>query len=221
MVGSRFTSPAEANYSPTEGELLGVKNALHKTKYFTLGCPHLFIGTDHKPLLGILNDAPLESLDNPPIIKLKEKSLGWIFTTLYVPGKELGGTDALSRYGVTHEECTSTRKHLIGLLATCDPDNKMYAMDDTSELVTWEDIKSAVLKDDTYRELKEWIAGGMSKTWCDETPSLKPFWRYKGDLYLEESVPMFKDRIFIPTSLRKKVLSTLHSSHQGETGMLL
>ena len=47
MVGSRFTIPAEGNYAPTEGELLGITYALEKTKYFTLGCPHLYVGTDH------------------------------------------------------------------------------------------------------------------------------------------------------------------------------
>ena len=223
MVGSRFTSPAEANYSPTEGELLGVKNALHKTKYFTLGCPHLFVGTDHKPLLGILNEAPLESLDNPRLIKLKEKTLGWIFKTIYVPGKELGGTDALSRHGVTHEECVATRKHLISLLATHDfeDDDVVSAIGDTSELVTWEDVRDAASKDETCKKLKEWIAGGKPKSWCDNSSELKPFWRYREDLDLEESVPMFRERIFVPISLRKKVLVTLHSSHQGETGMLL
>ena len=117
MVGSRFTLPAEANYSPTEGEQLGVSNALQKTKYFTLGSPHLYVGTDHnhKPLLGILNDSPLEGMDNPRLVRLKEKTMGWVFNTVYVPGKELGGTDALSRYGVRHEDCkdTSTRKQRI------------------------------------------------------------------------------------------------------------
>ena len=131
MVGSRFTLAAEANYSPTEGELLGVANCLNKTKYFTLGCPHLYVGTDHKPLLGILDGSPLEKLDNPRLVRLKEKTLGWLFKTVYVPGRELGGTDALSRYGVRHSECndivaglssspepeTSLRKHLVGLLA--------------------------------------------------------------------------------------------------------
>ena len=34
MVGSRFTHTAEANYSPTEGELNAVQDALHRAKYF-------------------------------------------------------------------------------------------------------------------------------------------------------------------------------------------
>ena len=63
MVGSRFTIPAEANYQPTEGEMLGIANALSKTKYFTLGCPHLYVGTDHKPLLGLLNDTAIEKIN--------------------------------------------------------------------------------------------------------------------------------------------------------------
>ena len=124
MVGSRFTLPAEGNYSPTEGEMLAVVNALQKTKYFTLGCPHLYVGTDHKPLLGLLSaDTSLEKVDNPRLVRLKEKTLGWVFTTIYNPGKQLGGTDALSRYGVRHAECNEgseleVRKHLVGLLAT-------------------------------------------------------------------------------------------------------
>ena len=89
-VGSRFTLPAEANYAPTEGELLGVTNALEKTKYFTLGCPSLYVGTDHKPLLGLLSaDMSLEKINNPRLVRLKEKTFGWDFQTVYIPGKQL------------------------------------------------------------------------------------------------------------------------------------
>ena len=77
MVGSRFTKKSEANYSPTEGELLGVVNALQKTKFFALGCEDLFIGTDHKPLIGLLENSDLESIDNPRLLRLKEKTAGW------------------------------------------------------------------------------------------------------------------------------------------------
>ena len=74
MVGSSFTSPAESNYAPIEGE---VASALKKTRYYTQGCEKLIIGVNHKPLLGVLNDKSLESIDNPRLMKLKEKTLGW------------------------------------------------------------------------------------------------------------------------------------------------
>ena len=102
MVGSRFTHTAEANYSATEGELLAQADALKKTKYFTLGCPQLILGTDHMPLLGLLANRNLDSIDNPRLVRLKQKTLGWRFQVTYIPGKMLGGTDALSRYGVRH-----------------------------------------------------------------------------------------------------------------------
>ena len=37
MLGSMFTLAAEENYSPTDGEMLAVSDALHNTKNFSLG----------------------------------------------------------------------------------------------------------------------------------------------------------------------------------------
>ena len=106
-------------------------DALHKTKYFNFGCPELIIGTDHMPLLGLLADKHLDAIDNPRLVRLKQKTLGWMFTTVYIPGKLLGGTDALFRYSLRHcteeEEFLATihDSSLIGLLATVSlpPDN--------------------------------------------------------------------------------------------------
>ena len=104
MVGSNFLSPAEAKYYPIEGECLGVVNALYKTRYYTQGCDKLIVGTDHKPLVPILSDRDLESITNPRLQRLKEKTLGWRFRIMHIPGRLLGGTDALSRHLVTGED---------------------------------------------------------------------------------------------------------------------
>jgi hypothetical protein len=84
-VGSRFCNTAEANYSPTDGEFTGLVDALEKTTYFTLG---------------IINCTDMEKVKTPRQIRLKEKLLRWDLRVVYIPGKFLGGTDALSRYGV-------------------------------------------------------------------------------------------------------------------------
>ena len=44
MIGSSFTSPAESNYAPIEGECLAVAYALKKTRYYTQVCEKLLIG---------------------------------------------------------------------------------------------------------------------------------------------------------------------------------
>ena len=97
MMGSNFLSPAEAKYVPIEGECLGVANALYKTRYYTQGCDKLIVGTDHKPLVPILDDRDLETIDNPRLMRLKEKTLEWRFIIKHIPGRLLGGPDAFSR----------------------------------------------------------------------------------------------------------------------------
>ena len=56
---------------------------------------------DHKPLLGVLNERSLESMANPRLERLKEKMLGWRFKLIHIPGKKLGGPDALSRVALS------------------------------------------------------------------------------------------------------------------------
>ena len=97
MVGSFFLSPAEENYAPIEGECLAVVNALHKTRYFTQGCDKLLICTDHKPLIPVITTKHLEDIDNPRLMRLVQKTLSWKFSAIHIPGRRLGGPDALSR----------------------------------------------------------------------------------------------------------------------------
>ena len=47
MIGSSFLAPAETRYGAIEGECLGVVNALHKSRYYTMGCDKLIVCTDH------------------------------------------------------------------------------------------------------------------------------------------------------------------------------
>ncbi|VDI63635.1 Hypothetical predicted protein [Mytilus galloprovincialis] len=93
----RFTHPAESRYSPIEGEALAVVYALHQTRYYVLGCEDLLVATDHKPLLQILNDRSLTDIDNRRLLNLKEKTVGYRFTIIHVPGRKNLGPDAASR----------------------------------------------------------------------------------------------------------------------------
>ena len=72
LCGSRFCPPAEYRYSHVEGELLAVTWALKKTRIFTLGAAHLYIITDHRPLLGLIKE--VEKADNN---RLCEKLVSW------------------------------------------------------------------------------------------------------------------------------------------------
>ena len=103
FAGSRFLKPNEQGWAPVEGEALAVVYSLEKAKYYVLGCKDLIIATDHNPLLGIFGDRSLESVDNPRLRKLKEKTLAYRFTMVHVPGRKHSGPDAMSRNPVLRE----------------------------------------------------------------------------------------------------------------------
>ena len=93
----RFTTPTEKQYSSTEGEAVAVALDLNKAKKFVLGCQDLIVITDHKPLLSIFNNRDLGTIINPRNLKLKERTLQYIFAIQYCPGKLHKAADAISR----------------------------------------------------------------------------------------------------------------------------
>ena len=64
FAGSRFTTPTESRYAPTEGEALAVSWGLNNAKMFVLGCKDLILIADHKPLLNIFNHSDLSTITN-------------------------------------------------------------------------------------------------------------------------------------------------------------
>ena len=90
FAGSRFTHPAESRYAPIEGE------ALART-HFVLGCDNLVVATDHKPLLGVLNNRHLGDIKNERLLSLKEKTLPYRFSIIHIPGQKQKGPNANSR----------------------------------------------------------------------------------------------------------------------------
>ena len=240
MVGSSFTSPAESNYAPIEGECLGVANALKKIRYYTQGCEKLIVGVDHKPLLGVLNDKSLESIDNPRLMKLKEKTLGWRFQIIHIPGRKLGAPDAFSRSpvainSISLEEddetptCKEVRQAFFGYIRCHDPEaapdydldvsgNVIASMQVGVSSVTWEMVTNVLHYDKEYAELARWIDAGCQET---TTEHLKPYLRVKKNLRTIDGVPMNGDGVIIPVFLRESILEILHSAHQGVLGMSL
>ena len=55
------------------------------------------MATDHKPLLAILNDRALDTIVNPRLLRIKERTLAWQFDLVYVPGNRQAAADTLSR----------------------------------------------------------------------------------------------------------------------------
>ena len=79
----------------SKGEALAVSWALDNAHLFVLRCPNIIFVTNHKPLLGICKDRELNTIPNPRLQSLKEKTLAYCFTMHYYPGKWHWGPDAV------------------------------------------------------------------------------------------------------------------------------
>ena len=188
-----------------------------------MGNPKLLVATDHKPLLKILGDRKLEDVDNPRLLKLKEKTLRWQFQIQHVPGKIHVGPDTLSRKDVaacmvqifsgTNTDTWDTEELESGLEAEVAAN--------MPQPISWQQVRDAVDKDKVMSMLAHQITEGFPPEKKLLRHELREYYQHRDKLSHVDGVPLYKDRVVVPHALRAAVLETLHSAHQGITGMTL
>ena len=109
---------------------------------FTLGCPNLILDVDHQPLKGVLNDRSLDSIDNPRLLKLKERTLPYSFEIIHVPGTSnvVRAADTLSGYPVSNERIDDEE-----VQSSC-----AFAVSQAADIesITWDKVKEAASLDE-------------------------------------------------------------------------
>ena len=218
FTGSRFTKPAETRYAPIEGETLAVVYGLEQCKMFILGCPKFLIAVDHKPLINILNDRALDSIDNPRVLRLKEKTLRYNFTIMYVPGKKNCLADTMSRLPSVAAEASYDYSSETDI----EENANAFAVTATNNMpstVSWERVNEEAVFDETCAALKETIEKGFPERKEDLPIGIRRFWSMRDDLYVISNTPFLGKKMLIPQNLRKTILNGLHAGHQGVSSM--
>ena len=228
LAGGRFCNSAESRYSPTEGEALACAEGLRDTKYYTLGCKDLYIATDHRPLVSILGDKNLDSIDNPRLARIKEKTFWWEFKMIHVPGLRQEAADAISRrqtpralhsvsvsgwpdIGVLETDKANTEELTVTINSINSAQNLM--------VVTWDRVCQCTQEDGTLVKLAEQIERGFPESRYDLHKDLRVYHEHKDALHVVDGVVCFKGRLVIPPVLRQEVLDVIHAAHQGVSGM--
>jgi hypothetical protein len=188
---------------------------------FVLGSPNLIVAVDHKPLTRILNDRSLESIENPRVLKIKEKTLAYDFEITHVPGNSNMAPDATSRYP----------SRLACALATIEEDDELeeiesfavaYASKQGHDLpgsITWEKVNSESCLDEEVAQLRDVIERGFPKSRNELPESLRAFYQMNEDLYIIDNTIFRGRKMLIPRKLRSNILDGLHAAHQGVNGM--
>ena len=106
FAGSKTKNPAQRRYVPIEGECLAAVYGLERCHMYTLGCPKLILAVDDKPLTNILNNRYLDTMQNPRLRRLKERTFAFKCDIQYVPGgsNAMKVSDALSRIAIENEK---------------------------------------------------------------------------------------------------------------------
>ena len=202
LAGSRFLSSAEKRYAPVEGEALAVAWGLEQTRYFTMGCNDLIVATDHKPLVKIFGDRTLDEINNTRLFRLKQRTLPWNFSTIYLPGSSNLAADAASRYPspVNHEDYRQAEcSELSTMNGHFDGDSEQATIAticrDAQEItaLSWEAIAAATEGDPSMSSLMDTIISGFPIEHKD-SPHAAPFWRYRESLYVSHGVVLYNDR---------------------------
>ena len=178
---------------------------------------------------------------------MKEHMMSWRFRAVYVPGKDNGGPDCLSRRGldlpetkndILEEEAAEEvwnkkmlRSHLFNLLSSgtereieeieIDEDEDVLATTtrDVRPLL-WEEVKKVSLTDQTTRDVVRMIKLNLSSKHAPN-PEVTALLKFRHNLGINEGVLLYKGRIVIPQTLRPRALEILHAAHQGKTSMNL
>ena len=202
--------------------------------------------TDHKPLVGVFQDKTLDQITNPRLFSFKQATLPWKFAVIHMPGKDNHFADATSRNPVVGNDVDdiSVSEILAGIMIHEDKEfeDELLAVHNRKvRAITWDIVKEETLSDTTMHKLVTLIESSFPDDRMDMPPELLPYWNVRNNLYVLDGVVLMNDsvvvpsnlrstvsaseyagcnvRIIVPEKLRAEVVTTLHSAHQGVSGM--
>ncbi len=225
FCNSRFLQVSESNYCPLEGEALAVSWSLKKARMFLLGCPGFIIQTDHKPLVPILGDKALSNIDNPRLIRLKEKTLAYSFKLLHLKGEQMYAADVLSRYPVGKPDSDDVA--LAEEIEVASVKISAAIIQSTDVFATTiERIKQTAASDEQYKLLFHTINDKkFAPTRRTENDVIKEYYNVRDRLSIVDNLITYTyqsgaPRLVVTKKLRKEVIQNLHAAHQGEEAIL-
>ncbi len=225
FCNSRFLQESESNYCPLEGEALAVAWSLKKAKMFLLGCPEFLIQTDHKPLVPIFGDKALSTIDNPRLVRLKEKTFPYSFIIQHLEGVNMFAADTLSRYPVGEPDAEDVQMAEEAELACIRISAAIVRSSDVFA-TTEAHIREALGSDTQYKLLLSTVESStFASARATEKELLKEFYDVKDRLSVVNGLVTYTfetgaPRLVVPRNLRKDVLKNLHAAHQGEESIL-
>ena len=198
VFASKSLSTAQKNYVNIEREMLAITFGIKRLHTYVFNRPFTVL-TDHKPL---------EVICNKPItaapVRLQAMMLeiqGYQYKVKYIPGKDIGLADALSRLPNPKNN------------EDVPVDVRVETVQFSQNMV--EEIRKETNLDPSLNELKDVIYNGWPETRNELATPIRDFWSYRDELSVYNGIIHKGERIFIPKPLRARILTNLHTGHLG------
>lgn len=145
---------------------------------------------------------PLHQIHSVRLQRIRLKLNKYFLTVVYVPGKELHIADALSRsFSETNAEEMEELNQMVHTLSASE--------EQANEIV------EMTHNDPILKEIIILFRNGWPNDRNQVTECVRYFWKFRNELFVENGIVFFNERIFIPAALRDKMLKKVHEGHFG------
>lgn len=199
---SKSLTEVERRYCTTEKEALAIVWAVERLHYYLFGKPFTLV-TDHKPLTYMFQ----------PTAKPSARIERWVlriqpfeFNVVYRKGKE-NIADSLSRLSAVDKNPEQFDE---------DSEHYVNALTEASDIqaVQIHEIKTCSENDDFFKEIQDGLENSNSRNDSDK-------WRNMyHELCITNGILLRGHRIYIPRTLRERILEAGHEGHPGREKML-
>lgn len=207
---SRSLSETESRYAQVEKEALASTYACEKFSKYLTGLAVFTLETDHKPLIALLGSKALDELP-PRIQRMRMRLMRFTYNIVHVPGRHMYTADFLSRSPLGKPSDSDEQMAREITLNVCQIMANLPATDKRIE-----EIRLHQQEDEVCQQLLSYLETGWPEKW-QVKGAISHYWSHQGDIYQENGILMYKQRIIIPSSMRLEILDRIHEGHQGIT----
>ena len=117
--------------------------------------------------------------------------------------------------GISIEDCGEETDRM----ETCIQEALVHALT-AAQPITWDQLRTATSSDEDMMTLIETIEEGFPEQRHSLPQFLKEYHPLRHHLSTSDGVAVYRDRVIVPTALRKTCLTSLHAAHQGTLLMI-
>ena len=210
MFASRSLSETEQRYAQIEKEALALTWACERFQNFLIG-KKFEILTDHKPLVPLLSEKDLNTI--PACIqRFRMRLMKFWYSICHIPGKEMFTADVLSRSPLpdTYDEFQEeVEAHVLSIVASFP-----------ATPARLDQIRREQGNCEECRLLAKYLYEGWPEFQKDVPLGVSQWFPYRDLITTMDGLLTYDNRIIIPKSLRKDIVSRLHEGHSGLTRTL-